>query len=665
MADHSRAQVLDIIEREAAQRGINRDDFLRFAYIETGGTFDETASRGPRGAKGLFQFVPATARAYGIEGRELDPVANTDAAAQLYLANQRSLTNAHDRDGRPYLSGAAQPDGLDMYLAHQQGAAGYRSIQAAIATGEFSRDDTRSNILNNVSSRDLKTVTGVDMATFRNMDDRALAQTFSQYWDTKFDRIQIPEKNIEARTQDAATRQATEPARAAAPVQAAPALPTATAAAAAVAAGAAVGARAAQAAGATQTTGDSISLERSHALTQQFDDVKYGLGAKRPESGKVDCSGWVVHLQNATMDEINQKAGHDVFSREQRFSPGYTSAAGLIQQSEKRSGMLLTGRDVNAANLREGMIIGEDNGATSFDAGRYRGIDHVTMVVRDPRTDALMISQSRGGEGVEMIPLANYLDRKHARGVELFATDPLSPARELLQERGQVQGHGQAQGRQGEAPAAHQETASATLREKDRGESVRSLQQDLNRLGIRDGQGNALQADGQFGAKTEQAVRAFQQAKGLEVDGIVGRDTRAAIAQASRNPLVSDPRHPDHGLFRDASRHLEQLGPSAYANRGELDNAAAKLAQESRNAGLQRIDHVVVARDGRNLFAVQGEMTDPAHQRVQVDRQAAIQQPIEQTSQQLSETRAQASQTQDLGQAQLQEQQVRRAAHGM
>jgi hypothetical protein len=35
--DYSRAQVLEIIEREAQDWEIPRDDFLRFAYIETGG----------------------------------------------------------------------------------------------------------------------------------------------------------------------------------------------------------------------------------------------------------------------------------------------------------------------------------------------------------------------------------------------------------------------------------------------------------------------------------------------------------------------------------------------------------------------------------------------------------------------------------------------------
>jgi hypothetical protein len=112
---------------------------MRFAYIETGGRFNEQASRGPNSAKGLFQFTPGTAAAYGISGRELDAVANTDAAARLYQDNQHALTRQHDKDHRPYLSGKPQP----IYMAHQQGAGGYRSIQAAVASGSFSRAKTR------------------------------------------------------------------------------------------------------------------------------------------------------------------------------------------------------------------------------------------------------------------------------------------------------------------------------------------------------------------------------------------------------------------------------------------------------------------------------------------------------------------------------------------
>ena len=59
--EYSKKEVLDIIEREAQERNIPRDDFMRFAYIETGGTFNELASRGAQGEKGIFQLVTGTA----------------------------------------------------------------------------------------------------------------------------------------------------------------------------------------------------------------------------------------------------------------------------------------------------------------------------------------------------------------------------------------------------------------------------------------------------------------------------------------------------------------------------------------------------------------------------------------------------------------------------
>lgn len=40
-----------------------------------------------------------------------------------------------------------------------------------------------------------------------------------------------------------------------------------------------------------------------------------------------------------------------------------------------------------------------------------------------------------------------------------------------------------------------------------------------------------IKADGRFGAKTEKAVRAFQKRKRIAVDGEVGPDTWAALAE--------------------------------------------------------------------------------------------------------------------------------------
>lgn len=59
------------------------------------------------------------------------------------------------------------------------------------------------------------------------------------------------------------------------------------------------------------------------------------------------------------------------------------------------------------------------------------------------------------------------------------------------------------------------------------GEDVRELQVDLNALGFDCGV-----TDGIFGKKTDAAVRAFQAARKLEVDGIVGPKTRSALELA-------------------------------------------------------------------------------------------------------------------------------------
>ncbi len=610
--DYPRSEILDIIEREANERGIPRDDFLRFAYIETGGGFDETVNRGPNGAKGLFQFVPGTARAYGIEGRELDPIANTDAAAQLYLDNRRILMNRQANDGVPYLSGKDQPDGFDMYMAHQQGAAGYRSIQTAIQTGEFARSDTRSNILNNVSSRDLEAVTGVEYATFRNMSDRDLAQTFTRYWDTKFDRISIPEKGIEPLTAETGARTQQPTAQ----------QPSAQQPAEQAAAG--------------------IALEKAHALTLQYDHVKYGLGAKNPDSGKVDCSGWVVALQNATMEEINTKAGRDVFSKSERFSPGYDGAAMIVDKAQQRSGVLLEGKAVTADALREGMIIGEDNGPKSWDAGRYKGIDHIVMVVRDPTDGQLKVSQSRGGEGVELSSLDAYLSNKQSRGVKLFATDPLHNARELLQDKAVVRGN--------DAPvqsgAQEARATNTVLRENMRGEEVKQLQASLARMGYGDAEGRPLVADGAFGARTAAALKEFQRDHGLQVDGVAGPKTFEALRAAEKVPLISDPTHPQHPLFQQSRERLQQLSPAPYGNARELDNAAGALAFQARANGLERIDHIVPSRDGNSLFAVQGALDDPAHRRVHADNERLAEQTLVQSSSRMQQMDNETIQTQ-------------------
>jgi len=75
----------------------------------------------------------------------------------------------------------------------------------------------------------------------------------------------------------------------------------------------------------------------------------------------------------------------------------------------------------------------------------------------------------------------------------------------------------------GEAPPAG---GRPVLRRGSKGEAVIELQRLLQKLGF------MLAVDGDFGPGTEVAVAAFQHARQLEVDGIVGRDSWSTLAAA-------------------------------------------------------------------------------------------------------------------------------------
>jgi len=67
---------------------------------------------------------------------------------------------------------------------------------------------------------------------------------------------------------------------------------------------------------------------------------------------------------------------------------------------------------------------------------------------------------------------------------------------------------------------------SRLLKNGSSGTDVKTLQELLNQLGA------ALEVDGQFGSKTEAAVRAFQKKAGIKQDGKYGDQTHAALMAA-------------------------------------------------------------------------------------------------------------------------------------
>ena len=73
-------------------------------------------------------------------------------------------------------------------------------------------------------------------------------------------------------------------------------------------------------------------------------------------------------------------------------------------------------------------------------------------------------------------------------------------------------------------PASTVAPSYSSIRPGASGEDVTKLQKRLNELGFSVGT-----ADGSYGAKTENAVKAFQKAAGLTQDGIAGAKTQAAL----------------------------------------------------------------------------------------------------------------------------------------
>ena len=108
--------------------------------------------------------------------------------------------------------------------------------------------------------------------------------------------------------------------------------------------------------------------------------------------------------------------------------------------------------------------------------------------------------------------------------------------------------------------------AQSIVRIGSTGEDVRYLQQSLTKLGYNPGP-----IDGIFGSKTETAVKSFQKAKGLVVDGIVGNNTWTAIGKALQIPPTST-----HPLLKRGSTgaqvtYLQQSLTKLGYNPGPID----------------------------------------------------------------------------------------------
>ena len=564
-----RGAVLDIIERQAERSSIPREDFLRFAYIETGGRFNPDAHNTDSGAKGLFQFVPGTAREFGLTGREFDAAANTEAAAALYARNRTQIVNRQAETGHPFLSGADQPNGLDMYLAHQQGGGGYASIQRAIATGEFSRDDTRQNILGNVSARDFERVTGQPFTAIQSMNDRDLATSFAGYWTAKYAAIEIPDRGITASATQSGAR----------------------AAAAALADGVLQQGERGDDVRALQASLNQLGFRDAQGNALETDSGIYGqrtLEAVRgfQQANGLDASG---RADAATRDAVLAQQALPEAARTAPAQPAAHGAGGTAWPTP--------GNDrINAADQP-----GEGRGefGTRRSGGRtHGGIDlqgdvgdpivafaggRVTVApnngaagntVRIQHDDGSMTKyfhlegfSVRNGERVEagqQIGTMGRTGNTPARGdthlhFELWRdgrkVDPLPELRDAARTQ---------DGQSAQRAGTPQATPGQLLKEGSRGQGVADLQQQLNTLGVRDANGQPLARDGIYGEATRSAVLELQRAQGLRADGIVGPETLGRLGELARatsvGKVASAAAGPGEGRAQDASQDRTQTG---------------------------------------------------------------------------------------------------------
>lgn len=99
------------------------------------------------------------------------------------------------------------------------------------------------------------------------------------------------------------------------------------------------------------------------------------------------------------------------------------------------------------------------------------------------------------------------------------------------------------------------------LKKGERGMEIRDLQNNLNRLGVTDAKGNALEANGTFDASTRQAVAAFQKQAGLPVEKAVNASVIGVVgAYAQTVGVLRTPFDTTNGI--DPNNPFQQLDAS-------------------------------------------------------------------------------------------------------
>ncbi|WP_164137729.1 XVIPCD domain-containing protein [Stenotrophomonas maltophilia] len=126
-------------------------------------------------------------------------------------------------------------------------------------------------------------------------------------------------------------------------------------------------------------------------------------------------------------------------------------------------------------------------------------------------------------------------------------------------------------------------------------------------------------------------------------------DEASAPNRALEDP--TQPGHPDHALYQQIRKGVEALDATHGRSFDEVsERMTASLLVLAKDNDLERVDHVLVSNAthespaGHTLFVVQGEPSNPAHQRAAMPTELAAQTSVEESLQQFDAVSREASQ---------------------